>query len=111
MNETIFTIIKYTVGILSLVIFRYVIPYAKLKLDNTKYKNVIEMIEKGINAAETIFKGLEKSGEEKKQFVIDYVTRYASEHNIKISKEQIVILLEAIFNELDGITVNKRMFE
>lgn len=108
MNETLFTIIKYAIGILTLVIFRYVIPYVKLKLENSKYANVLDFIEKCINAAESdpLFKEIVKAGEKKKKYVIKSVTEYINSNGIKISVDQLNLLIQAIFTELNGVTVN-----
>lgn len=107
MNETLFTIIKYAIGILALVVFRYVIPFVKLKLENSKYANVLDFIETCINAAESIYKNIPKSGEEKKNYVIDAVTEYINEKGVKLTNEQVNILIQGIFTELEGVTVNK----
>ena len=107
MNETLFTIIKYAVGILVLVVFRYVIPFVKLKLENSKYADVLDFIEKCINAAESIYKTIPKSGEEKKAYVVTAVTEYINKKGIKLTEDQINILIEAIVTELSGYTINK----
>jgi hypothetical protein len=108
MDETLFTIIRYVIGILGLIVFRYVIPYAKLKLEKSKYADVLDYIEKCMNAAESnpIFKEIVKAGEQKKQFVIESVTKYINEKGIKITSEQLDILIQALFTELDGDTLN-----
>ncbi|MDF2950429.1 MAG: phage holin, family [Anaerocolumna sp.] len=108
MNETLFTIIKYTIGILALVVFRYIIPFVKLKLENSKYADVLDFIEKCVNAAESIYKNIPKSGEEKKAYVIDAISHYATQKGIKITQEQIDILIEGLVTELSGYTINKK---
>ena len=110
MDETLFTIIKYAIGILGLFIFRYAIPYVKLKLENSKYADVLDYIEKCMNAAETdpIFQEIIKAGEKKKEFVIENVTEYINKKGIKITTEQLNILIQALFTELDGDTLNTK---
>lgn len=107
MNETLFEIFTYLFYILIAIVFRYLIPYVKLRLEDSKYVNVLDMIEKGINAAESIYKGMSGSGEQKKEFVMEFVMKYVEKHKIDISEDQVEILLEAIFNELDSVTINK----
>lgn len=106
MNETLFTIIKYTISILTLAVFRYVIPFVRLKLENSKYAAVLDFIEKCINAAESIYKNIPKSGDEKKAYVIKAITEYINKVGIKLTEEQVNILIQGVFTELDGHTVN-----
>lgn len=107
MDETLFTIIKYVVGILSIVVFRYLIPYVNLKLKDKKYEGLLDFIEKAMNAAESIYKLVAKSGEEKKAYVVGKIKEYAKENHINISDEQIDLLIQAMFTELNNITLNK----
>lgn len=108
MDETLFTIVKYVVGILSIVVFRYLIPYASLKLKDKKYEGLLEFVEKAINAAESIYKLVAKSGDEKKAYVTNKIKAYVKEHHIDISDDQIELLIQAVFTELDGLTLNKK---
>lgn len=106
MDETLFTILKYVIAILTIVVFRYIIPWVKLKINNTKDNNLVNFIAKAINAAESIFNFIDKSGEQKKEYVIENVLEYVSQHNINITSAQINILVEGIFTELDSVTIN-----
>lgn len=107
MDETMFTIIKYVGGILAVVVFRYLIPQLSLKLKDSKYANLVDFVEKAINAAESIYKLMSGSGEEKKQYVVEKVKEYIKSNGIKVTDDQVDMLIEAVFTELDGYTVNK----
>lgn len=108
MDNVTFKIVEYVVFALVLVVSRYLIPYLALKYKNTKYANLLAYISKAINAAESdpLFSDILKAGLKKKDYVINAVTIYMNEHNIKITSEQLNILVQGIFNELNGKTVN-----
>ena len=108
MNDITFKIVEYVVLALVLVIARYFIPYIALKLKNTKYANLLAYIAKAINAAESdpLFNDIVKAGLKKKDYVINAVTNYMNEHHIKITADQLNILIQGIFNEFNGKTVN-----
>jgi hypothetical protein len=106
MDETLFTIIKYVVGVLAITVFRYLVPFVSLKLKDTKYAGLVDFVEKAVNAAESIYKFIAKSGEQKKSYVVDQIKEYIKKNNIKISDAQIDLLIQAIFTELDKVTIN-----
>lgn len=108
MDDTLFTIIKYVVAILGVVISTYVIPYVRLKLKDSKYANLLDFIENAVNAAETdpIFREIIKAGEKKKEYVLKAVIEYMNKNRISITNEQLNILIQSMFTRLDGITLN-----
>jgi hypothetical protein len=106
MNETLFTIIKYAVSILVLVVFRYLIPFVSNKLKDQKYVGLIAFIEKAVNAAESIYKLISKSGEQKKAYVVEKIKEYIKKNHINITDGQIDLLIQAVFTELDKYTIN-----
>lgn len=106
MDEKLFLIVKYGLALLSVVVFRYLIPYVSLKLKDAKDSKLVNFIEKAINAAESIFKFAEKSGDQKKEYVTNKVKEYVKKLKINITDEQIDLLIQGVFTELDGITVN-----
>jgi hypothetical protein len=107
MEETLFTVLKYVVGVLAIVVFRYFIPFVSLKLKDAKYAGLVDFVQTCINAAESVYKFIEKSGDQKKVYVVDRIKEYVKEHKINISDAQIDVLIQGIFTELDGLTINK----
>lgn len=105
MNETLFMILKYVFAILSLIVFRYVIPYVKEKLESTKYIKVVTFIEDSILAMESIITEPAK-GEEKKKKALVAIHTYLNKNGIKISEDQLEILFQAVFTNLDGTKIN-----
>jgi len=63
-----------------------------------------------MQAAETM-KEILLNGSQKKQWVIDRLVVYAKENNIPITEEAISNLIQSIFQELDGITLNTYKLE
>ena len=102
MDENLFKIIQYVVFIIILVAARYLIPAIKTIMTNEKYSNLIDYAEKCINAAEKLVTG----GEDKKVYVTELLKAWIKKTGISMTDEQLSILIEGIFAELDGITVN-----
>lgn len=103
MDETLFKIVEYVVLAVILVVARYVIPMLRAKINTDKYQLLKDYAEKCINAAEKLISG---TGAEKKEFVTDLLQQWAKKTGFQITDEQISILIEGIFAELDGYTVN-----
>ena len=97
MDENLFKIVQYVLLIVVLLIARYLVPAIKTFVSNEKYANLID------NAAEKLVTG---SGEAKKAYVTDLLQAWIKKSGIKMTDEQISILIEGVFAELDGITVN-----
>lgn len=103
MDENLFKIIQYVVFIIILIAARYLIPAIKTIMNNEKYANLIDYAEKCINAAEKLVTG---SGEDKKAYVTELLKAWIKKTGLSMTDEQLSILIEGIFAELDGITVN-----
>lgn len=103
MDENLFKIIQYVVFIIILVAARYLIPAVKTVMANEKYANLVDYAEKCINAAEKLVTG---TGEDKKAYVTELLKAWIKKTGISMADEQLSILIEGIFAELDGITVN-----
>ena len=103
MDENLFGIVKYIMFIILIVIARYLVPAIKTFMNNEKYANVVDYVEKCINAAEILITG---TGTDKKTYVTAQLKDWLDKVGIKMTDEQISILIEGVFAELDGITVN-----
>ena len=103
MDENLFKIIQYVVFIIILIAARDLIPAIKTIMTNEKYSNLIDYAEKCINAAEKLVTG---SGEDKKAYVTELLKAWIKKTGLSMTDEQLSILIEGIFAELDGITVN-----
>ena len=103
MDENSFKILQYVLFIIVLLIARYLVPAIKTFMNNEKYANVVDYVEKCINAAEILIAG---TGTDKKAYVTVQLKDWLDKVGIKMTDEQISILIEGVFAELDGITVN-----
>lgn len=103
MDDNLFKILQYVLFIIVLLIARYLVPAIKTFMNNAKYANVVDYVEKCINAAEILIAG---TGTDKKAYVTVQLKDWLDKVGIKMTDEQISILIEGVFAELDGITVN-----
>lgn len=94
MNDILFELLKAVVIVVVIAITRYLIPYLKMKVEASKYADVVLWVEKAVKAAEQTIKEPGK-GYEKKEKVIDFILRYSIDNNISITYEQIDALIEA----------------
>lgn len=94
MNGAIFEILKAVVVLIIILAARYVIPYIKLKVENTKYAWIIETAEMAVRAAEQTVLG-DKTGPEKKAIVTKFIKEQLAQKNISITDEQLDMLIEA----------------
>ena len=68
------SIITAIIGLIAAILTGFVIPYLKQKYGNQKINNIYNIICIAVQAAEQIFAGSQR-GQEKKQYVIDYLAK------------------------------------
>jgi len=81
------------------------VEYVNEKIELIKDEKLKEYAKEMMQAAETM-KDTLLNGTEKKKWVTDKLMVFAQEKDINISEETISNLIESIFQELDGITLN-----
>lgn len=91
MNDVMYLIVRCIVVVLATIISVYVIPYIKSKLDDAKYKDLLEAIKTAVQAVEQTMEG----GQVKKEEVVKYISVYLMQHNIDITPEQLDKLIES----------------
>lgn len=91
MNEVSFSILKIVVSVSVALITAFLIPYLKTKINRETQEQIAEVVSVAVKAAQQTMQG----GTVKKETVMDYATRWAALHNIKVTKEQIEQLLES----------------
>ena len=98
MNDITFTILKVIVSVCCALITIYLIPYIYTLKEDKRYASLVAMVEVAVKAAEqTIGKG---QGEFKKSEVIDFVSKWMNENEIKITEEQLSQLIESVVYQL-----------
>lgn len=100
MNEITFEILKIVVIISAALISAYLIPFIKAKTANTKYGDLLDIVEKSVKAAEQKYKG-SGQGSIKYEKVVDYVTSELLKRGIIITDEQLDTLIEAFVYEIN----------
>lgn len=91
--------VKITLAVISLVgalITGLVMPYLKTKIDANRLIEIQYWVDVAVRGAEQIFNE-PKMGEEKKQFVINFL----SDKGIKITMAELNLLIEAAVKELN----------
>ncbi len=101
MNDNLFQLILTCIPILGAIITYFVIPWIKANIDGEKLAQCEEWAVLAVKCAEMIFreKGM---GKDKKAYVVDFLIKKFAESNIKITVEQINILIESAVQELNS---------
>lgn len=86
-------IIVALIGLLGIVITSVVVPYIKTKTTTQQWNNIVSWADTGVHAAEAIYKGAGQ-GEQKKEYVINFLEKKCAEKNIIIDFEDIENALE-----------------
>jgi LL-H family phage holin len=94
MNDVTSIILKIVVGILFAIITRYLVPYLKTLRDDARWKRLIDMVETAVLAAEQTVKD-PKSGPEKKEMVLKFVSDWFVKQGIDVTAEELDKLIEA----------------
>lgn len=101
MNENLFKIIIALIPIIGTIITGFVVPLLKAKLGNEKLTTISTWATYAVKCAEMIFVG-EKQGEEKKQYVVNFLVDIFNKKKIVITEEQLNVLIEAAVKELNA---------
>lgn len=110
MNDILFKVICYLILAAITAIVGYLCPLFKTtlnsyvsKIQNEKLQNYVVL---AVQAAESKVKEL-LTGGDKKQYVTERIKEFCDKNSITITDEQIEVLIQGVFQELDGITINK----
>lgn len=92
-------IIVALIGLLGIVITTLVAPLIKAKTTTEQWANVVAWTQTAVQAAEVIYKGSGR-GEEKREYVINWVTNEAKKHGIKVDVDAVRIALENAWKQM-----------
>ena len=100
MNEGLFKIILSLIPVLGAIVTYFIIPFLKEKIGTEKLSQYKEWATLAVKAAEMLWteSGM---GSDKKQFVIDYLSKMFNEKKVIITEEQMNVLIEAAVQELN----------
>lgn len=101
MNENLLTIILAIIPVLATIITTVVVPLILSKISAEKLALIIKWVGRGVQAAEMLFPEA-KSGEAKKEYVINFIDRMFNKRKVIITREQIEVIIESIVAEING---------
>lgn len=103
MDDRLFQIILLLIPVLGAIITGYVVPLIKTNISANQLDEIIKWIGKAVAAAEVLF-DIPKSGEQKREYVIDFIDKMFNSKKEVITKDQIRILLEAAVKQMNDNT-------
>jgi len=109
LNDALYALLVAVVGVLVTFIVNLIkkgVNYLNEKIDLIKDEKFKKQCKDLMQAAETMKDEL-LNGSQKKKWVTDKLIDYANKKKIPVTDEQISNLIQSIFQELDGITLNK----
>lgn len=101
MNEQIFNIVLLCIPIIGAIITGILTPYIKTKISATQMEEIIKWVNKAVEAAEILF-DTPKSGEEKREYVINFIDKMFNSKKEVITQDQIRILLESAWKQMNN---------
>ena len=98
MNDILFELLKLIVMIAVLLVMRYAIPWLRARIGAEKIAEIEKWAKKAVLMAQQVY--WNKSGEERKEIVTEFLREMLIAKNISISGEQLEILIEAAVKQL-----------
>ena len=108
MNIDITQIVVAVIGLLGIIITSVVVPLIKSKLTNSQWETIKNYALAGVQAAEIIFNAQGK-GEEKLEWVTEYIENQCKAHGIEIDMDTVRVAIENAWKDL-GLDKNTRNF-
>ena len=91
-------IVVLIISVLGLLFTGLFLPYIKTRLSGEQVQNIYTLVKIAVYAAEQIFGG--KRGEEKKQYVIDYLAARGLYVDVDVVSSELNAMIEAAVYEL-----------
>ena len=99
MNIDITEIVVAVIGLLGIIITSVVVPLIKSKLTNSQWESIKNYALAGVQAAEIIFNAQGK-GEEKLEWVTEYIEKQCKAHGIEIDMDTVRVAIENAWKDL-----------
>lgn len=100
MNENLFQIILTLIPVFGAIVTYFIVPYIKTNIDSVKLSQYKEWATLAVKTAEMLWKET-GHGEDKKAYVVDFLTNMFNSKKVVITKEQMDILIESAVQELN----------
>lgn len=103
MTIDVTAIINAVIALVAAIATAFVVPWIKSKTTSQQREDLIAWVKIAVAAAEQIFKG-EKRGEEKKQYVLDFLEN----NGFSINENSVNVAIEAAVKQLnsEGIVIS-----
>ena len=90
-------IVNAVIALIAAAVSVFLIPWIKSKTTDAQRKELVEWVKIGVAAAEQLYKG-QGRGEEKKQYVLDFL----KQKGFTVNEESINAAIEAAVSQLNG---------
>ena len=100
MMELVQMIIGLVITVIVALVSRYVIPQIKEKIGAEKFNKIVGYVSYAVNAAEQIYSGT-GLGEQKKEFVLNFINEQLNKLNYSITEEELNILIESAVKSMN----------
>lgn len=97
-TKVFMTIAMAIISIAGALVSAYVIPWIKTKISAQDMETIVFWVRFAVRCADQLF--TPEQWEEKKQYVLAYVIDMASKIGIKLTEQDINVLIEAAVNEI-----------
>lgn len=102
MDEKLFQIVLTLIPVLGAIITYFVIPYIRTNVDAAKLAQYKEWATLAVKTAEMLWKET-GHGEDKKQYVINFLNDMFNSKRIMITEDQMNVLIESAVKEMKEI--------
>lgn len=103
MDNRLFEIILALIPVLGAIITYFIIPYIKTNMDSAKLAQYKEWATLAVKSAEMLWRET-GHGEDKKTYVVNFLTDMFNSRKITITEEQMNVLIESAVKEMKEIT-------
>ena len=93
-------IVNAAIALIAAAVSVFLIPWIRSKTTDAQRKELVEWVKIGVAAAEQLYKG-QGRGEEKKQYVLDFL----KQKGFTVDEESINAAIEAAVSQLNGSTL------
>lgn len=103
MDNRLFEVILALIPVLGAIITYFIIPYIKTNMDSAKLAQYKEWATLAVKSAEMLWRET-GHGEDKKTYVVNFLTEMFNSRKITITEEQMNVLIESAVKEMKEIT-------
>lgn len=100
MNDILFGVLEVVIVALVAAAARYLVPYLREKLAQSRYAWLVDVIAAAVRGTEQLVGS--GHGPDKKKAVIAYIAEWLTDHKCKITEEQIDQLIEAAVQAMNA---------